>query len=112
LDECAAGDLEAANARLAELKGVPVLAATEPVAVLAAAIASDLSLPLKAVNDAVHIAIAAVHGVEYLFTSNCAHIANAAFRGRIEAACAAAGFRAPVIATPEQLLKGVSDVGG
>ena len=112
LDECGAGDLGAANARLAELEGVPVLAVTETVTMLAAALANDLSLPPKAVNDALHIAIAAVHGVEYLLTWNCAHIANAAFRDRIEAACAAAGFRAPVIATPEQLLKEVSDVGG
>ena len=112
LDECAAGDSDAAKARLAELQKVPVLAATEPVTLLAAKIASGLSLPPKAVNDAIHIATAAVHAVEYLLTCNCAHIANAAFRGRIEASCAAAGFRAPVIATPEQLLKGASDVGG
>ena len=75
-------------------------------------IVSDLALPPRAANDAVHIAIAAVHGVEYLLTWNCTHIANVVFRRRIAAACAAAGFRSPEIATPEQLLKEVPDVGG
>src|SRR5438128_2290153 len=52
LDECAAGD----DARMAVLGGIPILAATEQVAALAAMIARDLSLPPKVVNDAVHIA--------------------------------------------------------
>lgn len=111
LDESAAGDVDAANERLALLRGIPVLAATEPVGPLAATIIRDLNLPPKAVNDGVHIALAAVHGVEYLLTWNCTHIANAAYRERIVAACAAAGFRAPIIATPEELLKEEADVG-
>ena len=54
---------------------------------------------------------AAVHGVDFLLTWNCTHIANAAFRGRIMAACTASGHRPPEIATPEQLLTEESDVG-
>jgi len=57
LDECAAGDMEDAEARLAVLKGIPILSATEAVGTLAALIVQSLSLPAKAVNDAVHIAI-------------------------------------------------------
>lgn len=111
LDECAAGDAMAADARLEELGGIPVLAATEPVAKLAAILVQALSLPAKAINDAVHIAITAVHGVEYLLTWNCTHIANAALRGQIVAACLSAGFQPPIIATPEELLNEVADVG-
>ncbi len=55
--------------------------------------------------DAVHIAVAAVNRVEYLLTWNCAHIANAAIRGKIEQACLGAGLRAPVICTPEELME-------
>jgi predicted nucleic acid-binding protein len=111
LDECAAGDADAAEKRLELLRGIPVLAVTEPVGPLAATIIRDLNLPPKAVNDGVHVALAAAHGVEYLLTWNCTHIANAAYRERIAAACVAAGFRAPVVATPEELLKEDIDVG-
>ena len=60
-------------------------------------------LPVKAATDALHVAIAVLSGVDYLLTWNCTHIANAAIRGRIEQACRAAGMRAPIICTPEEL---------
>ena len=34
-------------------------------------------MPAKAYADAVHVAVAAVHGLDYLLTWNCTHIANA-----------------------------------
>ena len=37
--------------------------------------------------DALHTAVAAVHGIEYLLTWNMAHILNAELRPRIEATC-------------------------
>ena len=37
-------------------------------------------------------------------TWNCAHIANAAIRGRIEFECREAGFEPPAICTPEELM--------
>jgi hypothetical protein len=39
-----------------------------------------------------HIAIAAAHGVEYLLTWNCTHIANAQMRPSIERLCREEGF--------------------
>jgi hypothetical protein len=50
------------------------------------------------------IAIAADHGIPYLLTWNCRHLANATMRPIIESVCAALGFRAPIICTPEELL--------
>ncbi len=55
--------------------------------------------------DALHIAVAAVHGMDYLVTWNCTHIANATMRGRIEAICRGAGFEPPIICTPLELVK-------
>jgi len=46
-----------------------------------------------------------VHGMDYLVTWNCAHIANATMRGRIEAICRSAGFDPPIICTPIELVK-------
>ena len=60
-------------------------------------------LPTKATIDALHVAIAVLNGMDYLLTWNCTHIANAAIRGKIEAACRAAGMQAPIICTPEEL---------
>jgi hypothetical protein len=111
LDECAAGDQTAAQDRLRELEGIPILGVTDAVTGLAVSLVQALTLPAKAVNDALHIAITAVHQVEYLMTWNCTHIANGAFRERIGATCRRAGHQPPQIVTPEELLHGVSDVG-
>jgi len=73
------------------------------VAGLAEALLRDVPLPQKAAADALHIATAAVHGMQYLLTWNCTHIANVALRPRIEAVCRAAGFEPPLICTPEEL---------
>ena len=64
---------------------------------------AERALPPTAVVDAVHIAVAAVNGMDYLLTWNCTHIANAATRATIERACRTAGFAPPVICTPEEL---------
>jgi hypothetical protein len=62
-------------------------------------------VPAKATIDEVHIAVAALSHMEYLLTWNCAHIANAAVRGKIEVVCQTAGLKAPVICTPEELME-------
>ena len=104
LDEAAAGDAEAARERMAALQGLPLLDLTDEVVDLAAALKTSLALPEKAVTDAVHIAIAAVHEMHFLLTWNCTHIANAEMFGAIEAACEERGLSCPVICTPEELM--------
>jgi hypothetical protein len=71
---------------------------------LAQRLVAEGVVPPEAGTDALHIAVAAVHGMDYLLTWNCRHIANATIRTRVEAACADAGLGAPVICTPEELL--------
>jgi hypothetical protein len=61
--------------------------------------------PERAAVDAVHIAVAAVNGVDYLVTWNCKHIANPASRGTIEAVCRAAGYVPTAICTPPELIE-------
>ncbi|MBX9682100.1 MAG: hypothetical protein K2X38_25360, partial [Gemmataceae bacterium] len=48
----------------------------------------------------------AVHGMKYLLTWNCTHIANVVLRPQIEEVCRAAGYEAPLICTPEELAPG------
>jgi predicted nucleic acid-binding protein len=112
LEECAAGDPDAAAARLAAVAGLPILEQGPDAAALADALVRDVPLPANAVADAMHIALAAVHGIDLLVTWNCRHIANPVLRPRVEAVCRAAGYEPPVVCTPAELLGGTDDEGG
>lgn len=105
IDEASAGDVEAAAKRLVTLNGIPRLELTEAAATLAEQLVLGAAIPREAIEDALHVAVAAVHGMDYLLTWNCRHIANAAIRNRIADVCASSGFEAPVICTPEELLE-------
>ncbi len=103
LAEIQKGDPAAAARRLAAAEGLPVLSATTQAQALAAALLRGAAMPAKAALDAAHVAIAAVHGLEFLMTWNCTHIANAVMRPKIEQVCRDAGVLPPVICTPEEL---------
>ena len=80
-------------------------AVTEAAITLGERLITGGGLPMKARVDALHIAVAAVHGMDYLLTWNCKHIANPATRKRIEQTCIAAGYAPPILCTPEELLE-------
>ena len=88
------------------LEGIPKLAATPEGERLAAAFLEG-ALPLKAAQDAAHLAIATVGRVKYILTWNCNHLANAQILDRLEPIAAAVGFKLPRVCTPEELM-GVS----
>ncbi len=112
VEECRSGDAEAAADRLAALAGIPALEQSDEATALAAALVRNVPLPEKATSDALHIAIAAANGMNYLLTWNCTYIANVTLRPRIEAVCRAAGFEPPLICTPEELTcEGTDDDG-
>jgi len=104
ITEATAGDEEAIKRRLAILQGLESLALTDEAASLARALIERRAVPKQSVEDALHIAVAAAHGMDYLLTWNCRHIANATMRGRIEAVCRACGYEPPIICTPEELI--------
>jgi predicted nucleic acid-binding protein len=103
LAEARAGGPEAAQRRVVVLERLPLLDVTDAAITLAAALVSGQALPAQAAQDALHIAVACVHGMEYLLTWNCAHLANARLRSRIEQICRNAGYVPPIICTPEEL---------
>ena len=102
--EAADGDPEASSARLAVLAPLRRLAASPEAHDLAGRFVDAGAVPARAARDAAHIAIAAVHGVEFLVTWNFRHIVNAVARPRIESVCRQAGIEPPVLCTPEELL--------
>lgn len=105
LDEAGAGDAEAAQRRLAALTGIPLLDLTPDVRLIAGEILRLGGMPAKAYVDAVHVAVAGAHGIDYLLTWNCTHIANPMLRGKMEAICRATGFEPPVICTPVEFMQ-------
>jgi predicted nucleic acid-binding protein len=104
LDEAGAGDPVAARERLRVLRHLPLLDITPEVAELTSGILASGTIPRKAATDAAHIAIAAVHSMDFLVTWNCAHIANAAMVKAIASICREYACECPVICTPEELL--------
>jgi predicted nucleic acid-binding protein len=105
LTEAALGDPAAARKRLEVLEGISVLDATDEVRALGSALIAKGPIPPQAAIDALHIAIAAVNGMEYLLTWNCTHIANAIMRAKIESVCRRQGYEPPVICTPLELME-------
>ncbi len=105
VDEVTAGDPQAAVQRLEALAGIQLLGMTREAEALGAELVKQAAVPQRAAIDALHIALAAVHGMNYLLTWNCKHIANATMRGRIEEVCRAVGVEPPIICTPMELLE-------
>ena len=104
LDEASAGDTAAALERLKALQDLPLLDITPEVTELASHILASGKVPRKAATDAAHIAISAVHGMDFLVTWNCVHIANATNAKALALICRANGCECPVICTPEELM--------
>ena len=104
LDEAALGNASFARRRLEVLASFPILELRDDVIALANAFIDAGPLPKKAARDALHIAVSAIHGLDFLVTWNCAHIANAEMNPRIVSICHDHGLECPVICTPEELM--------
>jgi hypothetical protein len=104
IDEASLGDPALARDRLSALDGIPLLPHDPEVQRVAREIMAIGVLPPKAQVDALHIASAAHHRVQYLLTWNCKHIANAKNFPRIHRVLAELGIPIPIICTPEELL--------
>lgn len=102
--EASAGNPEAAARRLQSIEDIPELPIDEEVRELAALLIVKGGMPAAAEADALHVAVAAVHRIDYLLTWNCRHIDNAASKPVIREICAAAGYVCPEICTPMELM--------
>jgi predicted nucleic acid-binding protein len=105
VDEAQSGDPEIAARRMKYLAGVPSLAVSPDAVSLADALVDQGPIPREYLEDALHIAVCAVNGIDFLVTWNCKHLANAALRDRIEDVVEDYGYRCPLICTPEELME-------
>jgi predicted nucleic acid-binding protein len=109
IDEASAGDPVAAAERLKLLDGLPIVPINDDVRYLARAIMAASIMPPNAAADALHVAVAAVAGVQYLLTLNCKHIANAHELPRVYRLLDEHGYGQLLICTPGEFLGGDDD---
>jgi predicted nucleic acid-binding protein len=105
IEEVGAGDESASARRRDVIRNLPLLKLTDEVVEFAKVLVKDGSIPDEQPEDALHVATAVVHGIDYLLTWNLAHIAKAEARNRIESTCRTMGYEPPIICTPEELLE-------
>ncbi len=104
MEEARRGDAAAVADRLRALQECAVLPFPKEAETLTRALLASRLIPARAAADAAHIAMAAVHGMDFLLTWNCRHIANAAIVEKLRGICERDGFSAPVICTPHELM--------
>lgn len=102
--EISRGNPTAAKARLDFVRDLPVLRITPEARSLADRIFRATTLPDKASADALHVALAAVNGMDFLLTWNCTHIANGVVLKIANRVCRDSGYEPPIVCTPEELL--------
>ena len=103
LEEAGEGDQLAAEKRLQALTGMPVLTITNEVEALAAAFIQPGPLPEEYVEDALHIAVAAVNGMDFLLTWNFTHINNAVMKRALIQITEQNEYECPIICSPDEL---------
>jgi hypothetical protein len=103
-DEANQGDPSCAAKRIASIDNLNHLKVTTDAEQFAEALVQEGVIPPTSSEDALHIAIAVTHGVPYLVTWNCRHIANANMRQKYEDSCRAHGYRPTILCTPSELM--------
>lgn len=104
IQEASRGDPGAAEQRLDALRGIPVLSIDETTEGLASALIRQGPIPEKYPEDALHIAVAAANGIDYLVTWNFKHINNAQMKFGMRRVIEDRGLECPVICTPDELV--------
>lgn len=104
-DEIARGDPKAAQQRLEAVQELQVLEMTPEAAVLADLYYRALEIPEKTRNDSFHLALAVYHGMDYLVSWNCSHIAAGRVIGIVQTINEERGYQTPIICTPEELME-------
>jgi len=104
IQEASAGDPNAVKRRLSVIRHLPLLEVSEEILALANNLLKDKAIPERSTGDALHLAIAAFHRMDYLLTWNYKHLANAEKRDLITRTIQSNGYNSPIICTPEELM--------
>jgi predicted nucleic acid-binding protein len=104
-EEARKGDAEQANKRLASIKSFQMLAVDDKAMQLAQEIVRLRGIPEQYPEDALHLAIAAVNGIDLVLTWNFAHLNNPFTRMKVRRIIEQCGYRYPEVTSPEELLE-------
>jgi len=106
-EEARKGDEDQATLRLRAIETFPLLRNSEAAETLASKIIEGHAIPSEYPEDALHIAVAAVNGMDVLVTWNFAHLNNPFTRLMVRQMVENAGYRCPEICSPDELLEEV-----
>ncbi len=104
VQEAEAGDPEASSARGNAIEGLPILQVDEAAEELAGRLIIEGPIPKEKAEDALHIALAARDGMDYLLTWNFTHIHNAQMEMSIRRIIEQYGYQCPVFCAPDELI--------
>ena len=111
-DEASDGNAELAARRMAGMEGAIWLdGKIKEVDSLSRLLTSGHAVPVAEPTDALHIATAAVYGMDVLLTWNCKHMANPVTLPKTMGVIAKAGYNSPVVITPVEFLKRKEEFG-
>ena len=102
--EAGKGDSESARKRLDAIDSFPVLRTTPEAERLARAILDSGGIPEEHPEDALHVAVATVAGMDFIVTWNFSHINNPFTKIMIRQAVENAGYECPEIVSPDAFL--------
>ena len=105
LVEIRRGDAMEAKKREAMVANLPSLPQSSQARALVQQLVAARAVPAKSEADAEHIAIATVHGVDYLVSWNHKHLVNENQVRQINRVCEASGFHPVIICTPTTLME-------
>ena len=105
LEEASRGDEEASQKRMTALTEIAMLEVNDKIRDLAEAYFQAIDMPDKARIDAFHLAIAVWHGMDYLLSWNCKHVASARVRKILAEINEGLSIHTPIICTPEELME-------
>jgi len=104
-EEAKRGDPDQAQIRLAAIKPFPMLDIDDEARSLAEKIILGRAVPAEYPEDALHIAVAAVNGIEVIITWNFAHLNNPFTHIMVRQIVEGEGYECPEICSPEELLE-------
>ena len=105
LAEIQRGDAMAAQQRFEVISALTILENSPEIDTIVQKLLDSGAVPRNSRPDAQHIAVATVHGVEYLVSWNHKHIVNENKRELINQVCQEAGFQPTTLFTPTQLME-------
>jgi hypothetical protein len=102
-EEIGRGDASASELRLTMVSEIPSLSVSDDAISLAESLIDQKAIPAGSEDDALHIAIAATQGADYLLTWNFKHINNAETKKSIVRVVESFGYVCPQLCSPEEL---------